>query len=214
MYKYEDQKELRRAINGKTIVMLVGIMLIFTAVTSTTRLAMSCFGIAGEAANGVEEYVNWLEAAKMTISQLRVAGAVFGIGAVVEIFAGVFCVKLCNRLDTSKLCLKIAIGLLVVEVLVQVYMLSVGLAMPSTIFSALAFPLMLLWGVSCLRKLAKKYPDRKYAMEPRPSKKKAVQPQKKNLMERAKAQVTDEDAVSRVVEEISDAEETETEETE
>lgn len=34
MYQYQDQKEMRRALNGKMIVMLVGIMLVMTALTS------------------------------------------------------------------------------------------------------------------------------------------------------------------------------------
>ena len=35
MYQYQDQKEMRRALNGKMIVMLVGIMLVMTALTSS-----------------------------------------------------------------------------------------------------------------------------------------------------------------------------------
>ena len=35
MYRYEDQKEMRMAMNGKMIVMLAGVFLILTAVTST-----------------------------------------------------------------------------------------------------------------------------------------------------------------------------------
>ena len=30
MYQYQDQKEMRRALNGKMIIMLVGIMLVVT----------------------------------------------------------------------------------------------------------------------------------------------------------------------------------------
>ena len=44
MYQYQDQKEMRRALNGKMIVMLVGIMLVMTALTSdrkSTRLNSS-----------------------------------------------------------------------------------------------------------------------------------------------------------------------------
>ena len=33
MYRYEDQKEMRMAMNGKMIVMLAGVFLILTAVT-------------------------------------------------------------------------------------------------------------------------------------------------------------------------------------
>lgn len=35
MYQYQDQKEMRRALNSKMIIMLVGIMLVVTALTST-----------------------------------------------------------------------------------------------------------------------------------------------------------------------------------
>ena len=35
MYQYQDQKEMRRALNSKMIIMLVGIMLVVTALTSS-----------------------------------------------------------------------------------------------------------------------------------------------------------------------------------
>lgn len=210
MYKYEDQKEFRRALNGKMIVMLVGIMLIFNAITSPSgavQLSTSSFIMASQAAAGDEEMVARLAEFGKTVAVMRMAGVVFALEAIIEIFAGVFSVKLSNRLDASKLCLKIVCGLLGAEVVIQAVLLIVGLWMPGMFFSSIVMPLMLLWGAISLRKLAKKYPDRKFAVEPNPARQKKAQPQKKNLMERAKAQVKDEEKVSGVIEEISAAEE-------
>ena len=38
MYQYQDQKEMRRALNGKMIVMLVGIMLIILSAVFMSML--------------------------------------------------------------------------------------------------------------------------------------------------------------------------------
>ena len=43
MYQYQDQKEMRRALNGKMIVMLVGIMLVMTALTSSLSYGIRCW---------------------------------------------------------------------------------------------------------------------------------------------------------------------------
>ena len=43
MYQYQDQKEMRRALNSKMIIMLVGIMLVVTALTSSLSYGMRCY---------------------------------------------------------------------------------------------------------------------------------------------------------------------------
>ena len=45
MYQYQDQKEMRRALNGKMIVMLVGIMLVMTALTSSLSYGIRCWSM-------------------------------------------------------------------------------------------------------------------------------------------------------------------------
>ena len=52
MYQYQDQKEMRRALNGKMIVMLVGIMLVMTALTSSLSYGIRCWSMAGMAGKG------------------------------------------------------------------------------------------------------------------------------------------------------------------
>ena len=51
MYQYQDQKEMRRALNGKMIVMLVGIMLVMTALTSSLSYGMRCILYSGSDRN-------------------------------------------------------------------------------------------------------------------------------------------------------------------
>ena len=61
MYQYQDQKEMRRALNGKMIVMLVGIMLVMTALTSSLSYGMRCWSMAGMADKGNEEVLEALK---------------------------------------------------------------------------------------------------------------------------------------------------------
>lgn len=184
MKQYEDQKEMSRAMNGKMILMLIGIMVVFSAITSTAQYGANMFVIAQEAAKGTADYVNALAEVGMSVAAARIAGAVFIVVSIVEIFVGVSCVLLQNRLDKAFFTRKLVIGLLGVEIVMQIFLLAVRLFNPGRLFSSLAMPLFLLWASSMLCKLAKKYPDRKFALDTQ--KKQQQQPaQKKSLKERA-----------------------------
>jgi hypothetical protein len=187
MNRYTDQKEMSLAMNGKLLLMMLGIMLVFTAVTSTAQYGANMFMIAAEAAKGTEEYANALAEIGMSITIARVSGAVFVVAGIVEAFIGVCCIILQNRLDKAFFTRKLAIVLLAVEIVSDIYLLAVQLVNVSRLFTSLAVPLFLLWASSKLCKLAKLYPDRVYAIDPQ---KKSAQSSrqaapKKSLRERA-----------------------------
>jgi hypothetical protein len=206
MYKYEDQKEMRSAINGKMIVMVVGLFLIVTAITGTLLQAFQYVYVANAARTGMEDAIKAIQETGLQLSQVFGLGVVYAIAGIVEVGAGIICLKFSNRLDKLKLCLYADIVLFVVMLLQQVYNMIIMQAInPFGILSALVMPAFLLWALTRLMKLAKKYPDRKFAVEPNPARtqRKQVQPQNKNLMARAKAQPQNEEIVSKVVDEIS-----------
>lgn len=211
MYRYEDQKEMRMAMNGKMIVMLAGVFLILTAVTSTLLQGMQYFIVGQSAGAGDAEAIKLVESTGLSIGQLYSVGAAYMIVTVAEIMTGIISAKFSNRLDKVKICLYADIVLMVVMVLQQSYMMILArMFNPFALLSGILMPLLLLWGITRLMKLAKKYPDRMYAVEPNPARggRKAA-PQKQNIMEKAKARVRDEAKVAQVVDELPDANEEE-----
>ena len=128
---------------------------------------------------------------------------IYYLQAVIEVFVGVFCARLSNRLDKNALLWKMAWVILVVEVAAGVALTLLHMTSAIMIVSNLLLPGFLLWAVNSLRKVAKNHPDRIYAVEPnnrnkgkgkeKGKAKASVQPakagQKKSLMEHA-TQVT------------------------
>ncbi len=199
MYQYQDQKEMRRALNGKMIIMLVGIMLVVTALTSSLTYGMRCWSMAGMADKGDSDVLEALKQIDITAGTLRACSVVYYIQAVIETLVGVFCFRLNNRLDKVALLWKMALGILGVEVLAGIALTALRMISPFMIISNLLLPLFLLWAVNSLKRVAKNHPDRIYAVEPNNRKKgketgkTSAQPaktnQKKSLMEHA-TQVT------------------------
>lgn len=211
MYRYEDQKEMRMAMNGKMIVMLAGVFLILTAVTSTLLQGMQYFIVGHSAGAGDAEAIKLVESTGLSIGQLYSVGAAYMIVTVAEIMTGIISAKFSNRLDKVKICLYADIVLMVVMILQQSYMMLLArMFNPFALVAGILMPLLLLWGITRLMKLAKKYPDRMYAVEPNPARggRKAA-PQKQNIMEKAKARVRDEEKDAQVVDELPDANEEE-----
>lgn len=211
MYRYEDQKEMRMAMNGKMIVMLAGVFLILTAVTSTLLQGMQYFIVGHSAGAGDAEAIKLVESTGLSIGQLYSVGVAYMIVTVAEIITGIISAKFSNRLDKVKICLYADIILMVVMILQQSYMMLLArMFNPFALVAGILMPLLLLWGITRLMKLAKKYPDRMYAVEPNPARggRKAA-PQKQNIMEKAKARVRDEEKVAQVVDELPDANEEE-----
>ena len=81
MYQYQDQKEMRRALNGKMIVMLVGIMLVMTALTSSLSYGMRCWSMAGMADKGNEEVLEALKQIDITSGTLRMQRSILYSGS-------------------------------------------------------------------------------------------------------------------------------------
>ena len=211
MYRYEDQKEMRMAMNGKMIVMLAGVFLILTAVTSTLLQGMQYFIVGHSAGAGDAEAIKLVESTGLSIGQLYSVGVANMIVTVAEIMTGIISAKFSNRLDKVKICLYADIILMVVMILQQSYMMLLArMFNPFALVAGILMPLLLLWGITRLMRLAKKYPDRMYAVEPNPARggRKAA-PQKQNIMEKAKARVRDEEKVAQVVDELPDANEEE-----
>lgn len=206
MYQYQDQKEMRRALNGKMIIMLVGIMLVVTALTSSLSYGMRCWSMAGMADGGDKDILEALKQIGITSGTLRICSVIYYMQAVIEVFVGVFCARLSNRLDKNALLWKMAWVILVVEVAAGVALTLLHMTSAIMIVSNLLLPGFLLWAVNSLRKVAKNHPDRIYAVEPnnrnkgkgkeKGKAKASVQPakagQKKSLMEHA-TQVTPSD---------------------
>lgn len=203
MYQYQDQKEMRRALNSKMIIMLVGIMLVVTALTSSLSYGMRCWSMAGMADGGDKDILEALKQIGITSGTLRICSVIYYMQAVIEVFVGVFCARLSNRLDKNALLWKMAWVILVVEVAAGVALTLLHMTSAIMIVSNLLLPGFLLWAVNSLRKVAKNHPDRIYAVEPnnrnkgkekeKGKAKASVQPakagQKKSLMEHA-TQVT------------------------
>ena len=203
MYQYQDQKEMRRALNSKMIIMLVGIMLVVTALTSSLSYGMRCWSMAGMADGGDKDILEALKQIGITSGTLRICSVIYYLQAVIEVFVGVFCARLSNRLDKNALLWKMAWVILVVEVAAGVALTLLHMTSAIMIVSNLLLPGFLLWAVNSLRKVAKNHPDRIYAVEPnnrnmgkgneKVKAKASVQPakagQKKSLMEHA-TQVT------------------------
>lgn len=203
MYQYQDQKEMRRALNSKMIIMLVGIMLVVTALTSSLSYGMRCWSMAGMADGGDKDILEALKQIGITSGTLRICSVIYYLQAVIEVFVGVFCARLSNRLDKNALLWKMAWVILVVEMAAGVALTLLHMTSAIMIVSNLLLPGFLLWAVNSLRKVAKNHPDRIYAVEPnnrnkgkekeKGKAKASVQPakagQKKSLMEHA-TQVT------------------------
>lgn len=203
MYQYQNQKEMRRALNGKMIIMLVGIMLVVTALTSSLSYGMRCWSMADMADGGDKDILEALKQIGITSGTLRICSVIYYLQAVIEVFVGVFCARLSNRLDKNALLWKMAWVILVVEVAAGVALTLLHMTSAIMIVSNLLLPGFLLWAVNSLRKVAKNHPDRIYAVEPnnrnkgkekeKGKAKASVQPakagQKKSLMEHA-TQVT------------------------
>ena len=148
MYQYQDQKEMRRALNSKMIIMLVGIMLVVTALTSSLSYGMRCWSMAGMADGGDKDILEALKQIGITSGTLRICSVIYYLQAVIEVFVGVFCARLSNRLDKNALLWKMAWVILVVEVAAGVALTLLHMTSAIMIVSNLLLPGFLLWAVN------------------------------------------------------------------
>lgn len=186
MNQYTDQKELRDALNSKLFLQVGGIFIIVASFTSV-MLGINFFMLAGEATKGNEELLQLMKEQSLSVNMLYVMGVASIISSTAEVVCGVFSVKLCNRLKSADFVFKMGIVLLVIEVLVNGFLVwKKGVAVTQVI-SAIIMPCVLLWASSRMKKLHEKYPDRIYAMEKK-SGKQPAHTSNKSIMDRAKAQ--------------------------
>ncbi|MFS6554599.1 hypothetical protein VPJ68_03690, partial [Parabacteroides distasonis] len=149
----DKQKAMRVAMNGRMSLLSSGIMMIFIAVTTTMMYSVNMFLAAVEASKGTEEIIQMMSEAGMTTGMAWAMGICFLLTAIMEMFAGISAVRFANRVDRAFLLKKIVLVLLGVEILMQVvlfFMRSLSLGM---LFTAIALPLFMLWGVTRLCKL-------------------------------------------------------------
>lgn len=164
MNQFKDQSEMKMAMNGRMGLLTGGIILIFTALSTTMTYGINLWGLAAGAARGEAEYTEVLESANMSVGILRVIAVCFLVMAVIEISSGFLSARFSNRLDKAKNTKKLIILLLALELVMQVFLLLTGMLNLGLLITSLVIPLYMLWSASKLCKVAKEYPDRTYAL--------------------------------------------------
>ncbi len=165
MDQLERQKELSMAVNGRMALLIAGIMNIVTAVTSSALYSANMFVAVNGVVHGNKEFMDIFSKAGMSVTLAVVIGLVFAFMALLEIFSGVCAVRFSNRLDKANFTARVANILLILEILSQIFLIFVGMMSIPQLVSVIILPLIMMWGASKLRKLARKYPDRIHAVE-------------------------------------------------
>ena len=144
----------------------------------------------------IETIAAQMEEVGVTADDLKLLGIICLITAAFEAIIGLICALLSNRVDRSKITLSAVILLLVVECVFLIVLAVKGALMISNLIYSLFLPLVLLWSVFRLRKLAKADPDRIYAVKQNKQQQKPAMPvnsaPKKGLKERAMMSPTEE----------------------
>lgn len=190
MNDFKDQKEMKMAMSGRMGLMAGGILLVFTAVTSTLMYAVNFFSLASGASNGDAECLDVLSQANVSISLIRTAAICFLIAAIAELLVGAVCAVFCNRIDKAKFTVRLSAFLLGLEILLQVFLFLTRMLNISLLLTAIVIPAYLLWSSTRLLKLSKLYPDRSYALKTKRDRERQhqaaqAQAEKKSLHERA-----------------------------
>ena len=196
MDQFDKMKVTRQAMNGRMCLMFGGIFLMFSAITSTLMYGINFFMTAMEADKGTAEYVELLQNAGVGSGLLKGVGICFVAVGIWEVVVGFFSVKNSNRVDKSRFSVKLALSLLIAEVLMQIILFLVGLMNLGLLFTAIVLPLFLLWGATRLVKVSKAEPERKFAVDTAKRKSpQQAQPAapKKSIRERAAMQAREED---------------------
>ncbi len=193
MSYYNEQKDMAMAVNGRMILKICCIFQLFTAITSTLFQGIGLVNMAGAAKKGEEEVVKLLTETGYSYGQINILGIVSIVTAIVMIAGCIVCLKFSNHLDKIRNLLIGTVVMLGVTVVRQIFMIVYKMTTLIGIVAAVLMPIMAIWAVSRYMKLAKKYPDKIYVILD--EKKRNVQPKKKNIMEKAKATVKDEEQV-------------------
>ncbi len=176
---------MRMAMNGRMGLLGGGVIILLTAITSTLTYGINMFHIISQVAKGDKEFIEILEKANLEVGLVRVLGICFLILAVLEIFAGIFSLRLCNRLDKCFFMRKIIFILIGTEVLMQILLFMSRMPNLGMLITSLLIPLYMLWSVTRLCKLAKIYPERIYVVEKKKPAQAPSKAPKKSIHERA-----------------------------
>ena len=182
MDQFERMKVTRQAMNGRMCLMFGGIFLMFSAITSTIMYGINFFMTALEADKGTAEYVELLENAGVGSGLLKGIGICFIAVGIWEAVVGFLSVRNSNRVDKSRFSVKLAISLLITEIVMQVILFFTGLMNLGLLFTAIVLPLFLLWGATRLGKVAVDPARKKSSQQSQPA------APKKSIRERAAMQ--------------------------
>lgn len=127
MDQFERMKVTRQAMNGRMCLMFGGIFLMFSAITSTIMYGINFFMTALEVDKGTAEYVELLENAGVGSGLLKGIGICFIAVGIWEAVVGFLSVRNSNRVDKSRFSVKLAISLLITEIVMQVILFFTGL---------------------------------------------------------------------------------------
>lgn len=191
-----------KAIQGKMLLQMIGALLIFTAISVVFQGVMMLSMSLGSGEASATSREQLLEAG-YTVPILVSIGAVYVILGLTQILAGVFSFRLANRLDKVKLLKLVASIYLAVSLLQQAYLFLMGVTGAFSWISAILMPGVLIWALQKNLRLAKEDPNRIYVVDPSKTVRGRQQPKKTaSLMERAKAQVKDEETAARAAGEV------------
>lgn len=191
-----------KAIQGKMLLQMIGALLIFTAISVVFQGVMMLTMSLGSGEASVTSREQLLEAG-YTVPILVSIGAAYLILGLTQIFTGLFSFRLANRLDKVKILKIVAIIYLAVSLLQQAYLFLMGVTGAFSWISAILMPGVLIWALRKNLRLAKEDPKRIYVVDPSKTVRGRQQPKKtSSLMERAKAQVKDEETAARVAGEV------------
>ncbi|HIS27300.1 MAG TPA: hypothetical protein IAA57_10505 [Candidatus Pullilachnospira intestinigallinarum] len=187
-----------KSIQGKMLLQMIGALLIFTAISVVFQGVMMLSMSLGGSEASVEARQQLLEGG-YTVPLLVSIGVVYLILGLTQIFTGLFSFRLANRLDKVKI-LKIVAGIYTaVSLLQQAYLFLMGVTGALSWISAILMPGVLIWALRKNLRLAKADPKRIYVVDPSRTARGRQQPKKTtSLMQRAKAQVKDEELAARV----------------
>lgn len=191
MHYYDEQKDMAMAMNGRMILKVCCVFQLFTALTLTLFQGIGYVNLASAAKKGEEETVKLLTETGYSYEQINILGILSILTAIVMVAGCIICLKFSNHLDKTKHLLITTVIMLGVNIVRQIFMVVYKMTTLIGIISAVFMPIMAIWAVSRYMKLAKKYPDKVYVILE--DKKRNVQPKKKNIMEKAKATVKDEE---------------------
>lgn len=182
-----------KAEQGKMLLQMIGVLLIFTAISVVAQggmMFMMIFG-SGEAS---KEAMKELTEVGFTTGILASIGSCYLALGIDQIVTGVISFRLANRLDKIHVLKAVAVLYIVVSLLHQGYLFVMGITSVLGWISAILMPGILFWALQKNIRLAKADPERIYVIDPQKTRNASRQPAKtSHIRERASAQIKSEE---------------------